>query len=147
MIWTVAAVLLSRPPLFDGSRIPASSSEALLRRSNPYPRREGGLFMADGDTGIAGIQAIKAERNHSLLRSNERIFLMTEPSRIMSFHCECGSSACTETIRPTLAEYKRVRGSSTSFMIAVGHDLPEFENVIEVCDRYEVVQRKGAGRI
>jgi hypothetical protein len=146
MTWTVAAVLLSRPPLFDGSRIPASSSEALLRRCNPY-RHEGGLLMATGDTGIAGIQAIKAGRNHSLLRSNERIFLMTEPSRIMSFHCECGSSACTETIRPTLAEYKRVRGSSTSFMIAVGHDLPEFENVIEVCDRYEVVQQKGAGRI
>ena len=108
--------------------------------------------MATGGDGIeavnaAGIQAIKAGRNHSLLRNNERIFLMTEPLRTMAFHCECGSSACTKTIRPSLAEYKRVRSSPTSFMIAVGHDLPEFENVIEVCDRYEVVQQKGAARI
>jgi hypothetical protein len=103
--------------------------------------------MATGETGIAGIQAIKAGRNHSLLRSNERIFLMTEPLRTMAFHCECRSSACTKTIRPSLAEYKRVCSSPTSFMIAVGHDFPEFENVIEVCDRYEVVQQKGAARI
>jgi hypothetical protein len=108
--------------------------------------------MATGDSGIeavnaAGIQAIKAGRNRSLLRANERIFVMTEPSRTLSFHCECGNNACTETIRPTLAEYKRVRTSPTSFIIAVGHDLPEFENVIEVCDHYEVVQQKGAGRI
>jgi hypothetical protein len=95
----------------------------------------------------AGVQAIKAGRNHSLLRNNERIFVRTEPLRTLSLRCECGSSACTETIRPSLAEFKRVCSSPTSFMIAVGHDLPEFENVIEVCDRYEVVQQKGAGRI
>jgi hypothetical protein len=96
----------------------------------------------------AGIQAIKAARNHSLLREvNERIFVVTDPSGTTEFLCECGRGACKETIRPSLREYERVRSSPTSFMIAVGHDLPEFENVIEVCDRYEVVQQKGAGRI
>jgi hypothetical protein len=96
----------------------------------------------------AGIQAVKAARNHSVLREvNERIFVMTDPSAGTGFLCECGSNACMETIRPSLAEYERVRSSPTSFMIAVGHDLPEFENVIEVCDRYEVVQQRGAGRI
>jgi hypothetical protein len=96
----------------------------------------------------AGIQAIKAARNHSLLRDvNERIFVTTDSSWTSEFLCECGSNACTQIIRPSRAEYERVRSSPTSFMIAVGHDLPEFENVIEVCDRYEVVRQKGADRI
>ena len=105
---------------------------------------------ADGIEAVnaAGIQAVKAARNHSLLRNlNERIFVKTDPRGITEFLCECGSSSCTETIHPSLAEYERVRTSSTSFIIAVGHDLPEFESVIEVCDRYEVVQQRGAGRI
>jgi hypothetical protein len=109
--------------------------------------------MASGSDGIeavnaAGLQAVKAARNHSLLReANERVFVMTDPSATTAFHCECGSSACLATIRPSLVEYERVRDSPASFMIAVGHDLPEFENVIEVCDRYEVVQQKGTKRI
>ena len=109
--------------------------------------------MALGTDGIeavnaAGIQAVKAAKNHSLLRAaNERIFVMTDPWVTAEFRCECGSNACSETIRPSLAEYERVRCSPTSFMIAVGHDFSEFESVIEVCDRYEVVQQKGAGRI
>jgi hypothetical protein len=109
--------------------------------------------MASGSDGIeavnaAGIQAVKAARNHSLLREvNERIFVLTDPSVTTEFHCECGSNACTQTIHPSLLEYERIRSSPTSFIIALGHDLPEFENVIEVCDRYEVVQQKGTGRI
>ena len=96
----------------------------------------------------AGVQAGRAARNHSPLRAvNERIFVMADPSGEAEFYCECGRGVCTETIRPSLREYERVRSSPTSFLIAVGHDLREFENVIEVCDRYEVVQEKGAGRI
>jgi hypothetical protein len=96
----------------------------------------------------AGVQAVKSARNHSTLREvNERVFVMTDPSLTAAFLCECGSVACTETIRPTLAEYERIRASPTSFVIALGHDLPEFENVVEVCDRYEVVQQKGAVRV
>jgi hypothetical protein len=107
--------------------------------------------MASDTDGIeavraAGIQAVKAARNHSLLRDvNERVFVMADSSGTTEFVCE--TNACTQTIHPSLAEYERIRSSPTSFEIAVGHDFPEFENVIEVCDRYEVVEQKGAGRI
>jgi hypothetical protein len=109
--------------------------------------------MASGTDGMeaakaTGIQAVKAARNHSHLRDvNERVRLMAEASGTTQFLCECGSMVCMETIHLTAAEYERIRSAPTSFTIAVGHDLPEFENVIEVCDRYEVVQNKGAGRI
>jgi len=96
----------------------------------------------------AGIQAVKAARNHSLFREvNERIRLVAVTSGTTEFLCECASVTCKETIHLTPAEYGRIRSSPASFTIALGHDLPEFENVIEVCDRYEVVQQKGAGRI
>jgi hypothetical protein len=96
----------------------------------------------------AGTQAVKAARNHSLLfEATERIRVMTETLGTAEFFCECASSGCTQTIHVSLAEYERIRSSPTSFMIALRHDLPEFENVIEVCDRCEVVQQKGAGRI
>jgi hypothetical protein len=95
-----------------------------------------------------GIQAVKAARNHSLLREvNERVFVMADSSGTTEFVCECGTNACTQTIHPSLVEYERIRSSPMRFVIAVGHDFPEFENVIEVCDRYEVVEQKGAGRI
>jgi hypothetical protein len=97
----------------------------------------------------AGIQADKAARNHSLLReANERIFVMADSwGGSTRFYCECGNNTCTQTIQPSLAEYEHIRSSPTSFVIAIGHDLAEFENVMQVCDRYEVVQQKGAGRI
>ena len=96
----------------------------------------------------AGIQAVKAARNHShLFEATERIRVMTETSGTAEFFCECATSDCTATIRISPAEYQRIRSSPPSFMIALGHDLPEFEDVIEVCDRYEVVLQKGAGRI
>jgi hypothetical protein len=97
----------------------------------------------------AGIQADKAARNHSLLReANERIFVMADSwGGRTRFYCECGNNTCTQTIQPSLAEYEHIRSSPTSFVIAIGHDFPEFENVIAVCDRYEVVERKGAARI
>jgi hypothetical protein len=96
----------------------------------------------------AGIQAVKAARNHSLLfEATERIRVMTETSGTAEFFCECATGDCTATIRVSLAEYERIRSSPPSFMIALRHDLPEFEDVIEVCDHYEVVLQKGARRI
>jgi hypothetical protein len=41
------------------------------------------------------------------------------------------------------AEYERIRRSPTWFPIAVGHDLPEVEDVVEVSDRYAVVEKRG----
>jgi hypothetical protein len=62
------------------------------------------------------------------------------------FLCECVRMNCTATIRLSMAEYKLIRSSAIRFSVAVGHDLPEFENVVAICDAYAVVERKGAAR-
>ena len=91
-----------------------------------------------------GIQAVKAARNQSLWREvNERIRVVAETSGNMEFLCECAKMACTETIHLSVAEYERIRSSPTRFPIAVGHEFPEVESVVQVCDRYAVVQKKG----
>jgi len=91
-----------------------------------------------------GIQAVKAARNQALWREvNERIRLVAETSEHMEFLCECADLECTETLNLTVGEYEHIRSSSVRFPIALGHDFPEFENVVEENDRYAIVQKKG----
>jgi hypothetical protein len=93
------------------------------------------------------IQSGQAARNHSRWREvNERIKLVAETSGDAAFLCECARMNCTATIRLSMAEYKLIRSSAIRFSVAVGHDLPEFENVVAICDAYAVVERKGAAR-
>jgi hypothetical protein len=91
-----------------------------------------------------GIQGVKAARNQALWREvNERIRLVAETSERMEFLCECADLECTQTLNLTVAEYERIRTSGLRFPIALGHDFPEFENVVEENDGYVVVQKIG----
>jgi len=42
-----------------------------------------------------------------------------------------------------VAEYERIHSSGVRFTIAIGHDFPEVENVVEENDGYVVVQKIG----
>ena len=91
------------------------------------------------------MQARRAARNQALWREvNERIEEVAETAGDVEFVCECARMDCIETIHLSMAEYERIRSSPTRFPVAVGHDFPEFETVVEVSDRYAVVQKKGA---
>jgi hypothetical protein len=93
------------------------------------------------------IQSGRAARNQSRLRGmNERIKLAAETPGDAVFLCECARMNCTATIRLSMAEYKLIRSSAIRFPVAVGHDFPEFENVVAICDAYAVVEKKGAAR-
>ncbi len=43
----------------------------------------------------------------------------------------------------TAAEYDAVRESSTTFVVAPGHELLDFERVVETTDRFYVVEKNG----
>jgi 5-bromo-4-chloroindolyl phosphate hydrolysis protein len=90
------------------------------------------------------VQALKGGRNQALFREvNERIAALAETAGSMEFVCECANVDCIETFEMSLAEYERIRSSPTRFPIAAGHEYLEFESVVEICDRYAVVQKKG----
>jgi hypothetical protein len=42
-----------------------------------------------------------------------------------------------------VAEYERIGSSGVRFPIAIGHDFPEVENVVDENERYAVVQKRG----
>jgi hypothetical protein len=91
-----------------------------------------------------GIQAVEAARNQALWREvNERIRLVAEASEHMEFLCECAALDCSEMLNLTVGEYEHIRSSPVRFPVALGHDFPEFENIVEGNDRYAVVQKTG----
>ena len=91
-----------------------------------------------------GIQAVKAARNQSLCREvNERIEALSKTAGDLQLLCECADLDCTKTLTLSVAEYERIRSSSVRFPIALGHDVPQVEDVVEVADTYVVVQKRG----
>jgi hypothetical protein len=139
---TVAAVLLSRPTFFDDAGTPASSSEALLRRSKGSTEPKEGLTMKDA-------HAEKGAHNQALIREvNERIEQVAEDAAHPEFLCECADTNCVEMIELSISEYESIRSSPVRFPVKLGHDYPEFERVVEECENYAIVEKFGeAARI
>lgn len=81
--------------------------------------------------------------------ANERIGAHArglQTMELVPFLCECAEPTCTAPVRLTLEEYERVRGDSTWFVTAVGHELSagEESEVVEGNPRYVVVRKLGA---
>ncbi len=68
-------------------------------------------------------------------------------SGTIAFRCECAALGCTRMIEMSPREYESVRAHPRRFLVAVGHDIPALETVVEVHDDYVVVEkREEAGR-
>jgi hypothetical protein len=65
-----------------------------------------------------------------------------------AFRCECGRLGCNELLELTVREYERVRANPRRFLVAVGHQLPDAEDVVETSESYLVVEKRGeAGEV
>ena len=95
--------------------------------------------MSDG-----GTTAVKAARNQSLWREvNERVASVAEAAGEMELLCECADIECTQTITISAGEYENIRNNSRRFPIALGHEFPDIEDVVEENERYAVVEKTG----
>ena len=56
--------------------------------------------------------------------------------------CECGNADCAERLEVRIADYERVRGESTLYIVAKGHVFPDLERVVEEADGFDVVQKR-----
>lgn len=83
-------------------------------------------------------------RNQALFREvNEQIEQLNETfgtDEQDSLVCECGNPECTQAIELTRAEYERVRAHANRFAIALNHENPETETIVEQNDRFAVVE-------
>ena len=86
----------------------------------------------------------KEARNQAFFRElNERIEQVSEsfgPDAHSSFVCECGNTGCTQTIDLSHPEYEHVRAHSNHFLVALDHENPEAESVVEENSRFAVVE-------
>jgi Thioredoxin len=86
----------------------------------------------------------KEARSQALFREvNERVEHLTENGSAFtrdSFICECGNPECTQPISLTRAEYERIRGYGNRFAVALDHENPETETIVEQNERFAVVE-------
>ena len=86
----------------------------------------------------------KEARNQALFREvNERIEHVGQSFATdgqTSFLCECGNRECTQTIDLSHSEYERVRAHASRFVVALNHENPEAESVIEQNGRFAIVE-------
>jgi hypothetical protein len=59
-----------------------------------------------------------------------------------SFRCECAARDCNILIEITPREYNEVREHPRRFVVAPGHEMPEFEDVITRAENYCVVEKR-----
>jgi hypothetical protein len=67
--------------------------------------------------------------------------------RDLGFLCECSNVDCTLRLRLTLTDYEQARSDPAQFVVALGHELPEIEEVVFIDDGYQVVRKQGAAAV
>lgn len=60
----------------------------------------------------------------------------------IAFRCECGRLGCSQMIELSIRDYERIRANPRRFCIALDHDIPEAETVVETYERYVVVEKR-----
>lgn len=55
--------------------------------------------------------------------------------------CECGTLECQDQISVPPDVYERARSNPARFIVRVGHQIEDEEDVVEVHDRYLVVEK------
>jgi hypothetical protein len=66
-----------------------------------------------------------------------------EADGTVSVLCECGRERCDEWLSVNAEAYAATQDDDTLFVVAVGHELPEFERVVERNAAYLVVNKVG----
>lgn len=92
----------------------------------------------------------RAARNETLFRSvNEQVrqlagrhYGQIEPT---GFICECADDACTERIHVPLEIYEVVRANPRQFLVAMGHENNEIEQVkiVDGTSGFAIVEKEG----
>jgi hypothetical protein len=92
-------------------------------------------------------QARRVGLNESIFREvNEQIESLNRDQRTdgatMTVICECADGECAERLEISLSEYEKVRADPRRYVVVPGHQLPEFESVVESRDGYDVVEKR-----
>jgi hypothetical protein len=92
-------------------------------------------------------QARRVGLNESIFRQvNEQIERLNRDlgtnDAAMTVICECADGDCAERFEIQVSEYEEVRADPRRYIIVSGHELPEFESVVESRGAYDVVRKR-----
>ena len=95
-----------------------------------------------------GVWEERAGRNEALFRDvNENIAKLQARlpgvSEVIPAICECSRAGCTTQIEITPDEYAAVRRHPDRFIVALSHEDPSIEHVVEAGRGYLVVDKDG----
>ena len=76
--------------------------------------------------------------NENMLKAGKR-FLAAD----QTFVCECGDDACTEQVDVDVDDYERIRSNPIRFVIVPGHEILEYEKVVEQTGAWAVTEKIG----
>jgi hypothetical protein len=101
---------------------------------------------------VPGESEQRVARNEALFReANEAIergLWPGEAHRAVRFLCECAQVDCGQMVELSLGDYESVRADPKRFLMVPGHQLSEFETVVEERPEYLVVEKRGeAGEV
>ena len=60
----------------------------------------------------------------------------------MTIICECANGDCTERLEIPISEYEKVRADPRRYIVVPGHELPDYESVVEGAEGYDIVQKR-----
>ena len=87
-------------------------------------------------------------QNETLFREvNERIedlaLSHADEDHVYEFFCECSNADCNLRLSVPLSTYEQARTDSAVFIVAIGHDLPEIEDVVLSGAGFQLVRKRG----
>ena len=92
-------------------------------------------------------QARRVGLNESIFRQvNEQIESLNHgfgsDLETLTVICECADGECTDRIEIAVSEYEQVRANPRRYVVVPGHELPEFESIVESREGYDIVQKR-----
>ena len=98
-------------------------------------------MSAERDRRVGHNEALFRHVNETVEQLNRTIDHISDDFSIV---CECGKLECTDQIHVSRDVYESTRGNPLHFLVKPGHELPEFEHVVESGDGYVVVEKDPA---
>lgn len=103
--------------------------------------------VGERDGRMSEEQARRVGLNESIFREvNEQIESLNRDlgtgDRTMTAICECADGDCTDRLEISVSAYESVRADPRRYVVIPGHELAEFESIVEREDEYDVVQKR-----